>query len=305
MKEVLFKEDHVEISVYNNTTDVEFAILQRELSNKDKHLKVFKNCTGNSLIDSPTLINYLKIRKLCGDSQISVSKNIGIFTKITKGFAKHFWRRRSLKTEQNQSIILKPEETQFVFQFTILILDYLKIVPKGHSEHEQLLRNIFTEFGNILNSLRFLEIDDAITLKTAAILSKTLEELVTEPSVQCFIQVIPAKIMAVTTRITNYIGMVKKNQEYVSMVENTEIQEYSLSDVKQIENIDQIPKIRKSKWMRIICGRSTVDHSKRFYNQDVCPICYCVQQEGDSCYLLCKHSICSSCTRSIVDKNKK
>ena len=45
---------------------------------------------------------------------------------------------------------------------------------------------------------------------------------------------VPAIIKPVTTRITNYIGMVKKNEEYVSMMDSTDIKRYSLTDVKPI-----------------------------------------------------------------------
>ena len=159
------------------------------------------------------------------------------------------------------------------------------------------------QFGNILNSISFSEIDAAISLKTAVSLSKLLDELVESLKEQNTIEGMPAKIKLAATRITSFVGMVKKGECYNDWKTIGESPTFKLSDGKPIEDLESVTTLRRSKWINILSSHQVNDGAVNLYNQDECPVCLNDQKE-DSCVFICQHTLCSSCTE-IICKEKE
>jgi len=297
---VIMDDNVVNISKYRPFTSVDFDTLRNELSNRDTHLKTFAGGDENSIINCLTLSYNEKLINFLRGSSSTIS--VHLFRKMTKNF-NFLYSKQRLRIYDGT--LFKPEETQFIFQFSILVLEYLKRVPKYHPEAGQLVQEIFSVFGDILNSIKYSEINDAISLKTSAILSKTLEELVEDALVQNIIKDMRATIMFATTKITYFVGMIAVNKDCTSKRNRTAIfPNFPLTPAKPIENVKQISKIRKSRWSAILADSTTSRSCDQFYNRDTCPVCLENLIENDSCFLFCKHIMCYSCTKKIIDNKK-
>ena len=301
MSEVKFNEEDVGIIEYFNSITINFTKLNKEVSDRATDLHTFHSLTENSIINSQTLDNYNELRKQCDDESSSSSDEyMDKFIYIVHDFSNKFSQKRPRIGEPKSYILFQPEETYFIFLFTTLVLKYLKLVSKNHSKYEKVFRQTLTEFGNILNSIRFSEIDQVITTKDSAILSKTLEELITDPSVQNFVNGTPAMIMLVTTQICHFLGLIRSKVSYVSRMKEYRFPCFTLTRVKPIEHLEDISKIRLTKWKAYLSRND--DGKMNFFNLDECPICRCDLKEDDCCYFFCRHTLCSSCAETLITR---